>query len=234
MTKNCSSTTSFQALWTPFVMHRVTDCDDSFNSAVHDLASSYEAYVRQARSGFPSEKHNNLGYGGCDLIEYAENNATMKQLASIVQEACSDFLYMAYGYTHDGDMLMNAGTFWQYGDQRLGLPAHTHNKHDLVAIYYPVVNGGDDPMSDGSLRLYDPSNIGKRFWHSENTHSYYGGWYSIKPQKGSIIVFEGWVPHDSGYFDGRERLSIPFLVDVQTNRKHKMTAMSEIIGASDE
>jgi len=229
MSRRFSHTTSVQALWTPFVMHRVIQSGDSFNQEVREIATEYDTAVREMREGFPG-KSNNLGYGGYDLITYGKNSKVIKDLVSLVTDACKDFVEMVYGYRHDGDMMINAGTFRQHGDQNLGIPAHTHNKRDLVAVYYPVIDADDsDPMKDGSLRLFDPANIGKRFWACSNEHSFYGNWYAIKPEVGSLVVFEGWIPHDSGYFKGNERLSIPFLIDLVTDKKHTMTSVTELM-----
>lgn len=230
-------TTNLQALWTPVVMQRVVQNSKELNEELYNVATQYDLEVRDNRKGTPDSKSNNLGYGGVDLLTAKQSYKSIKDLTKIVDTACRDFLEFIYGYKHTGDLHMNAGTFWQQktNNQNIGIQLHTHPKSDLVAVYYPKISGASNSvMTNGGLRLYDPSNIGKRFWECNNHSSYYGGWFNITPEEGMLVVFEGWIPHDSGYFDGDERLSIPFLINVDTELKHKMVSSLNILEGYDE
>ena len=63
----------------------------------------------------------------------------------------------------------------------------------------------------------------------ENPDAYVGGWYAVEPRTGSMIVFEGHVPHDSTYFEGEERMCIPVLCSLDLPNSHCKAGLSEIL-----
>ena len=119
---------------------------------------------------------------------------------------------------------MMSDTFWQRRalQENVGINAHTHIQTDIVCTYYPrVVLDADCPKTSlhrGAVRFYDPANVGKRLWPCNNPDAYVGGWYAVEPRTGSMLVFEGHVPHDSTYFEGEERMCIPVLCSLDTSQ----------------
>ena len=43
---------------------------------------------------------------------------------------------------------------------------------------------------------------------------------TVEPRTGSMLVFEGHVPHDSTYFEGEERMCIPVLCSLSLPNSH--------------
>ena len=156
-------------------------------------------------------------------------------LAQMVAAAVREYLQLAYGYAHEGEIRMMSDTFWQRRSlgENVGINTHTHIQSDIVCTYYPrVVLDADCPATSlhrGSVRFYDPANVGKRLWPCQNPEAYIGGWYAVEPRTGSMLVFEGHVPHDSTYFEGEERMCIPVLCSLDLPNSHCKAGLSQIL-----
>jgi hypothetical protein len=162
-------------------------------------------------------------------------------LAQMAAAGVREYLQLAYGYDHPGEIRMMADTFWQQRDRRenVGIHTHTHPQTDIVCTYYPrVMLDADCPettLHRGAVRFYDPANVGKRLWPCWNPAAYVGGgWYSVEPQTGSMVVFEGYVPHDSTYFEGEERMCIPVLCNLDLPNSHCKVGLRDILAAQRE
>jgi len=221
------STTDITAVFPAFVMHKQWDTPEGFNERLYELA------VDDAVKNRPTDEGNETNIGQTDMhfshlrhnfiLDY-KDHPEIQDLVRMTEDACREYLMAVYGYEHKGDMLMESDTFWQRRSERenLGIYNHTHPQSDLVVVYYPKVVLDDDAGIEeiGALRVYDPGNVGKRFWDTNNEGFFVGGWFQVEPKTGSMVVLEGYVPHDSTYFAGDERMCIPIQVDVQTPKKH--------------
>ena len=62
------------------------------------------------------------------------------------------------------------------------------------------------------MRFYDPSGRGHRLWPNRNTSIFTGSWFDVRPRTGTMVVFEGHIPHDSAPFEGLRRVCLPLQV----------------------
>lgn len=232
-----SSTTEMQALWPAFMMHRVWEMPDAFNQKLYELGKVYSAACKVTDPDNPKNvgnTSNHLCHVRDNFLLQYKDEPEVKVFAEMVDTMCRDYLQSVYNYKHDGPITMEADMFYQRRSHRenVGINMHTHPKCDLVLTYYPWLHLDEEantPLHQGAMRIYDPANIGKRFWPCKNPNAYYGGWYSIVPQIGSMIIFEGWIPHDSTYFSGDDRMCIPILCDVITPSGHEKVDSRELI-----
>ncbi len=131
-------------------------------------------------------------------------------------------------------MLFDVKCFsWLWLQPFVWIHAHTHPKADIVVIYYPRVTLDDDcpDTSDhrGSLRIYDPANVGKRFWPINTDKFHIGGWHEVRPITGTMAIFEGYMLHSSSYFKGDERTAIPIMCDIITEDVHRKAPVSHLL-----
>jgi len=232
-----SSTTEMQALWPAHVMHRRWNMGEEFNRKLYELAKQDNLDTRVVDKNDPrnvGDDTNHLGHVRHNFIEKNKDLPVIKTFTKMVDTACRDYLETVYHYSHEGPVTMMSDTFWQRRShhENVGINMHTHPKCDLVVTYYPWVHLDENATSSlhqGALRVYDPANVGKRFWPCRNPQNYYGGWFSVVPQIGSMVIIEGWVPHDSTYFSGDDRMCIPILCDVITPNIHTKVDSREII-----
>lgn len=237
MNEAFKSTTNVTAIYPSFVMHKQWDTPEGFNERLYELAAEdavknrptgdYDvSVIGQADTHFSHKRHN-------FLVDYKDHEE-VKTLVRMAEAACKEYLELVYGYCHHGTMSMMADTFWQRRSHKenLGIYNHTHLSSDLVVVYYPkVVLDPDANIEEiGAFRAYDPANVGKRFWDTNNSAYFVGGWFQVEPVTGSMVVLEGYVPHDSTYFAGDERMCIPFQVSVNTPKKHVKVDIKEILG----
>lgn len=233
------TTSEFQAIYPAFVLHKHFEMPAGFNDHLYELARvDAERYrVRDAED----PRATGRGKGTTHLNHLRHNFLTdtvdpaIPVLVQMVQASIREYLQLAYGYDHQGEILMMSDAFYQSRalGQNVGIASHTHAKFDFVCTYYPrIVLDADcpqTPLHRGSVRFYDPANLGKRLWPCENPGGYVGGWYSVEPREGSMVVFEGHLPHDSTYFAGAERMCIPVLCTLDLPNSHRSARVGDIM-----
>jgi len=232
-----NTTTEFQLIYPAFVMHKHWEMPEGFNDRLYALAAedAVANRIQDADDGRNvGDQTNHLGHLRHNFLVDRQDPA-IAVLAQMVATGVREYLQLAYGYDHTGEIAMMSDTFWQRRAARenVGINAHTHIQSDIVCTYYPrVVLDADCPNTSlhrGSVRFYDPANVGKRLWPSNNPDAYVGGWYAVEPRTGSMLVFEGHVPHDSTYFEGEERMCIPVLCSLKLPNSHCKAGLSEIL-----
>lgn len=228
----------FQTIFPAYVLHKHFEMPTGFNDVLFALAKEDAERSKITDPNDPrnsGDVTNHLGHIRHNFLMDTKHPA-VSVLAQMVAASIKEYLMLAYGYDHTGDILMMSDTFYQTRARRenVGINNHTHVKSDIVCTYYPRValdpDCPDTSLHQGSLRFYDPGNVGKRLWPCRNPMGdYTGGWYEVKPREGSMVVFEGYVPHDSTYFEGDERMCIPILCDLQMPNSHCKVSLREIL-----
>lgn len=236
-----NSTTEITTIYPSFVMHKHWETPDGFNERLYELAvkdaldnrptnNSIENVIGQTDTHFSHLRHN-------FLLDYKEHDEIVT-LTRMAEAAAKEYLQLVYNYDHKFGFQIMGDTFWQRRSHKenLGIYNHTHLSSDIVIVYYPKVDLDDDANIEevGALRVYDPANVGKRFWDTNNKSYFIGGWFQVEPKTGSMVVLEGYVPHDSTYFAGNERMCIPMQLSLNTPKKHVKVNMEEIVGGQNE
>jgi hypothetical protein len=152
----------------------------------------------------------------------------------MVRESIVEFLYASFGYLHEGDMHLMSDTFLQRrsAGENIGIYTHTHPSHEIICTYYPRADDEDttdNPFRKGALRFYNPAMRGNRLWPHPRRDVYNGSVFSVEPKVGSMVVFEGHMPHDSTFFEGEERMCIPVLCRLDLPNKHISASIKEIL-----
>lgn len=221
----------FQMIYPSFVLHKRWDMPETFNAALGEIAREGAKTHRVTDPSDPrnlGNRSNHFGHVRHNLLNDHQDHSAVQTLIAMTRAAIREFLYKAYRFDYDGKVSMTAETFYQQraGGENVGIFTHTHLKSDLVCTYYPVVDldegFADAPLHSGALRFYDPAGKGGRLWKNFCPNHFIGSWYQVIPGTGSMIVFEGHVPHDSSFFEGRERICIPIQCDLALpNRQQK-------------
>ena len=212
-----------QEIYPNFILHKHWDMPKIFNDGLAEIAMNEAAAHRIAREDNPrnlGNRSNHFGHVRHNMLEDHKSDPHVCQLLEMVRSAIREFLVSAYGYAFEGEILASAETFYQRRDrgENLGIFTHSHRKSDFVVTYYPLVEVDPefsrDQLRSGALRFYDPAGVGARLWPNNNPRVHCGSWFQIIPQAGSMVVFEGHVPHDSSYFEGPRRVCIPVQCDL--------------------
>ncbi len=212
-----------QAIYPNFILYKHWDMPKSFNEGLAEIAMDEAVANRITQEGNPrnlGNRSNHFGHVRHNMLEDHKRDANVRQLLEMVRVAIPEFLLTAFGYAFEGEILASAETFYQRRDhgENLGIFTHSHRKSDFVVTYYPLVEidpeYADDQLRSGALRFYDPSGVGQRLWPNKNPKLHCGSWFQIIPRTGSMVVFEGHVPHDSSYFEGPRRVCIPVQCDL--------------------
>lgn len=232
------TTVELQTAYPVYVMHKKWDMPAGFNDRLHELARLDAERTRIVDPDDPrnsGDTTNHLGHIRHNFLTDFKDPA-LNVFTQMVDHAVREFVRLAYGYDHTGEITMMSDTFYQRRDLRenVGINTHTHMKSDIICTYYPrVALDADCPTTSlhrGALRFYDPSNLGKRLWPCRNPEGHHtNGWYEVVPEEGSMVVFEGYVPHDSTYFEGEERMCIPVLCDLELPNSHCKVRASDIL-----
>jgi len=237
-----NTTERLQALWPSYVLNKTWNTPLGFNEELAELGIQVNLDTRVVDENDRrnvGDKTNHLGHVRHNFLHDHADRPVIKYFSWMVACAVHEYLEEVYNYKHDGDIKMMGECFYQRRSHRenIGINNHTHMKCDFVVMYYPKIILDDDldsnPLTSslhkGAVRLYDPANVGKRFWPCENEKNYYGGWYAIEPQEGTMLVIEGWQPHDSTYFFGDERLCLPVLCDLETPNVHNKGSYNDLV-----
>ena len=180
-----ATTSEFQLIYPSFVLHKHWQMPEGFNDRLHALAAddALENRIQDAGDGRNvGDDTNHLGHLRHNFL-MDRNDPAIAVLAQMVAAGVREYLQLAYGYDHTGEIRMMSDTFWQRRSARenVGINAHTHLQTDIVCTYYPrVVLNADCPdtsLHRGAVRFYDPANVGKRLWPCRNPDAYVGGWY---------------------------------------------------------
>lgn len=229
--------TNITVVFPSFVYHKKWNKSEEFNRRLHELVARDNlqfrvtnneelASIGQKEVAYSHVRHNNL-------LEIKDPVIT--ELTQMADFAIRDYLLSIYNYAYNGDIAMMGDSFYCRTDhhENVGVSTHTHIKADLVVTYYPRIDLNPDrpnpQLRSGALRFYDPSGVGKRFWPNMNTGFHVEQWLQIQPEVGSMLVFEGHLPHDSMPFDGQERLCISILCDVMTPIQHCKVPVTKIM-----
>lgn len=236
------TTSELQLIYPSFVLHKHWDMPEGFNDCLYELA---KADTKRNRIRDPADPRasgdmtNHLGHLRHNFLMDIQD-PVIAMLAQMAGAGVREYLQLAYGYDHKGEIRMMSDSFWQRRAQRenLGIHSHTHPQTDIVCTYYPrVVLDADCPdtsLHRGAVRFYDPANVGKRLWPCRNPDAYIGGWYAVEPRTGSMLIFEGHLPHDSTYFEGEERMCIPVLCNLDLPNSHCKVGLRDILAAQRE
>jgi len=212
-----------QAIYPNFILHKHWEMPDAFDDGLAAIAMHEATGHRLTREDNPrnlGNLSNHFGHVRHNMLEDQKADPHVRQLLGMVRSAIAEFLISAYGYTFDGEVSASAETFYQdrARGENLGIFTHSHRKSDFVVTYYPLVEVDpeyvDDQLRSGALRFYDPAGVGQRLWPNNNPQVHCGSWFQIIPRTGSMVVFEGHVPHDSSYFAGARRVCIPVQCDL--------------------
>jgi hypothetical protein len=232
------TTTEFQVIYPAYVMHKKWNMPDGYNDRLFDLALIDCEKNKITTNDDPSnvgDTSNHLGHLRHNFLTDTKDDAIVV-LVQMADQAIREYLKLAYEYEHTGEISMMSDTFYQNRAKKenIGINTHTHIQTDIVCTYYPRVmldaDAPDTSLHKGSLRFYDPSNVGKRLWTINNKNDrFIGGWYSVTPETGSMMVFEGYVPHDSTYFEGDERMCIPILCSLVLTNSHCKVNVGDIL-----
>lgn len=232
-----ATSSDFQMIYPVFVLHKHWDMPAGFNDRLYALAAA-DADAHRVRDLADARNvgdlSNHLGHLRHNFLT-ATRDPVIPVFVQMVRAAIREYLHLAYRYDHTGEIHMMSDTFWQRrcARENVGINTHTHVQTDLVCTYYPRVtldaDCPDTSLHRGAVRFYDPANVGKRLWPCQNPEAYVGGWYAATPATGSMLVFEGHVPHDSTYFEGDERMCIPVLCALDLPNSHCKAPMREIL-----
>jgi hypothetical protein len=223
---------NLQPIFPNFVLHKSWDMPEAFNNVLGHLARG-DAKIHKVRDETNpanlGDKTNHFGHIRHNLLSDQGEHPTVQTLVDMARQSVNEYLLSAYGYVNEHDIDMVAETFYQQraGEENVGVFTHSHLRADLVCTYYPVVDFDegyeDTPLHSGALRFYDPSGKGNRLWKNLNPEFHTGAWYQVTPRVGSMVVFEGHMPHDSTFFQGDERICIPIQCDLLLpNRQQKV------------
>jgi hypothetical protein len=237
-----NTTEQLQALWPSYVMVKQWETPKGFNEELAQLGIDVNLKTRVTDEDDPrnvGDKTNHLGHVRHNFLYDHKDHPAIKYFTWMVDCGVREFLSTVYNYNHEGDITVMGECFYQRRSHRenIGINNHTHMKCDFVVMYYPKIHLDDDldtnPLTSslhrGAARFYDPANVGKRFWPVNNPFNYYGGWFEVVPKEGTMMIIEGWQPHDSTYFFGDDRLCLPVLCDVITENLHNKRSTNDII-----
>ena len=227
-----------QAIYPNFVLHKHWEMPAAFNAGLAGLAMQEAEAHRITRDDNPrnlGNRSNHFGHVRHNMLEDHKADPHVRKLLRMVRDAICEYLIAAYGFAFDGEINATAETFLQdrARGENLGIFTHCHRKSDFVVTYYPLVEidpeFANDQLRSGALRFYDPAGVGQRLWPNRNPQVHCGSWFQITPRQGSMVVFEGHLPHDSSYFEGARRICIPVQCDLVLPNSQAKTR----IGGSD-
>ena len=152
----------------------------------------------------------------------------------MVDDALREYLRVVYNYDHKGEITLMSDTFHQQKStgENVGVNCHCHWPAHFAVVYYARVDRDPEeqnPLRQGSVRFYDPQNLSTRQWPNNNPSVFTGAWFNLVPEEGSLVIFEGHLPHDSTYFDGEHRLCVPVMANIITPRSHCPVPVSDLL-----
>jgi hypothetical protein len=225
----------FDQIFPRFVMHRRYEPDPTFHADLYRLAAEDAATNRTdgSQANAIGQKATHLSHLRHNFLQDCKHPAVLR-LIEMVDLACRNYVEAVYHYRHEGDLEMMSDTFWQQRSrgENVGINCHTHFTSHLVATYYVRVDRDPretNPLRQGSVRFYDPQHVNTRPWPNNNPGLISTSWFNVVPEEGSMVVFEGHLPHDSTFFDGEARMCIPVMVNLVTPRTHIKRPVSDLL-----
>jgi hypothetical protein len=172
-----------------------------------------------------------------NMLEEYVHEPVVKKLALLADYYARLYLKEAYGYSCTLPIKLMAEPFCQDGTTGThGIMTHSHRGKPLLVTYYPSVK--INPRSEskvvgnsglnGQVDFYDPSGEGKRWWNNHNPAHLTASVARFPVSEGSILVFEGHLPHGSCSFEGEERVCIPVICYPQMPQKNGGLSLREL------
>jgi hypothetical protein len=130
------TTSELQAIYPAFVLHKHWQMPEGFNDRLHALAAQDSARNRITDPRDPrasGDMTNHLGHLRHNFLIETRDPA-VAALAQMAAAGVREYLQLAYGYDHSGEIRMMADTFWQRRAQQenLGIHTHAHPQTDIV------------------------------------------------------------------------------------------------------
>lgn len=110
-----ATTSEFQLIYPSFVLHKHWEMPDGFNDRLHALAAEDAEANRIRETGDGrnvGDQTNHLGHLRHNFLMDRQDPA-IAALAQMVAAGVREYLQLAYGYDHSGDIRMMSDTFWQ-------------------------------------------------------------------------------------------------------------------------
>ena len=213
----------FTALYPSFVLVQQDLLTPEFNQRLAEIAVEDAALHRVVDDNDPRNlgtSDSPFGHIRHNLLAEYRGDAAVEAWLAVARAGLSEFLHRGYGAELPERITAIAEPFVQgEGDgETLGIFTHTHPRADLVVTYYPEVDFGavgPQRFREGALRFYDPAGRGHRLWPNRNPGIFTGSWLDVRPRTGTLVVFEGHVPHDSAPFRGKRRVCLPLQVSLR-------------------
>lgn len=230
-------TSELHTVFPSFVLQKHWDMPDEFNTKLYELAQADWLKNNVDDVTAPDAVGIHLNY-----IAHKRHNFLMDtvdpiipQFMNMVAFSVREYLWQAFNYKHEGEISMMGDTFYQRKehDENYGVPMHRHTAHEVVCTYYPHVEGPDPDdysmLQTGAVRFFDPTGV-SRLWPTTNRKDMNNGrTHMVQPKKGSMVVFEGHMPHDSTFFNGENRMCIPVMCRLVMENSHNHKTTQEIL-----
>lgn len=172
-----------------------------------------------------------------NMLVLFRDKPVVKKFAILADMMARAYLKTVYHYDCRDPIDMMAEPFCQNRETGTdGIMPHAHTLKPLLVTYYPSVKtskrtvaGPTSSGVNGETNFYDPSNTGKRVWPNQNPSFHIGSSFRVKAEEGTILAFEGHIPHDSAQFDGDERVCIPVICYPKLPNKNLGTTLDKIL-----
>lgn len=224
-------------LYPSFVLEDRSDFSEEENKLLSELA------WKTCHLNENTEKTHHLGSGEyftkprINMLEKYANEPVVKKLALMADRYARLYLQVAYGYNCTFPIKLMAEPFCQDNSTGThGIMTHSHRGKPLLVTYYPTVKLklrdevkviGNSGLN-GQVDFYDPSGEGKRWWENHNPSHLTAAVARFPVSGGSILVFEGHLPHSSCSFEGEERVCIPVICYPQMPQKNGGLNLQEL------
>ena len=109
------TTTELQLIYPTFVLHKHWELPEGFNDHLHTLAADDAVANRIQDAGDGrnvGDQTNHLGHLRHNYLMDRQDPA-IAVLAQMVAAGVREYLQLAYGYDHTGEIAMMSDTFWQ-------------------------------------------------------------------------------------------------------------------------
>ena len=213
----------FTALYPSFVLVKHGLLSADLNQRLAEIAIADAARHRVVDDADPRNlgtADSPFGHIRHNLLAEYRGDPVIEAWLAAARAGLAEYLHRAYGAALPERIAAIAEPFVQgdRGGETIGIFTHSHPRADFVVTYYPEVTfgaAGPRPYREGALRFYDPAGRGHRLWPNRNTAIFTGSWFDVAPRTGTMVIFEGHVPHDSAPFEGHRRVCLPLQVTLR-------------------
>lgn len=213
----------FTALYPTFVLVKHDLLSHAHNQRLAEIAVADAASHRVVDDSDPRNlgtADSPFGHIRHNLLAEYRGDPVIEAWLAAARAGLAEYLHRAYGADLPERIDAIAEPFVQGAGhgETVGIFTHSHPRADFVVTYYPEVSfdvAGPRPYREGALRFYDPSGRGHRLWPNRNTSIFTGSWFDVRPRTGTMVVFEGHIPHDSAPFEGLRRVCLPLQVTLR-------------------